>query len=61
PVLRRCGVAASLPEACVEARAVADYLTAVPGGNGAVRDLIEWLLKLQGRWDELTARYVARA
>ncbi|MDY3553355.1 HAD hydrolase family protein [Gemmata sp. JC717] len=57
PVLRACGLAVAVADACAEARAVAHYVTAVPGGHGAVRDAIEWLLKLAGRWGEVTARY----
>jgi len=57
PVLRRCGLAVAVADACPELRAVADYVTASPGGRGAVREAIEWLLKLDGRWDVLTARY----
>ena len=57
PVLRRCGLAVAVTDACHEARDAAHYVTAVPGGRGAVRDMIEWLLKLQGRWAELTDRY----
>lgn len=59
PVLLRCGVAAAVADACPEVRAAADYVTAVPGGNGAVRDLIEWLLKGQGKWDGIVAAYRA--
>ncbi|HEY1191049.1 MAG TPA: HAD hydrolase family protein [Gemmata sp.] len=58
PVLRRCGLAVAVPDACPEARAAAHHVTAVPGGHGAVRDAIEWLLKLQGRWADVTARYI---
>jgi 3-deoxy-D-manno-octulosonate 8-phosphate phosphatase (KDO 8-P phosphatase) len=57
PVLKRCGVAVAVADACPEVRAVAQYVTTAPGGSGAVRELIEWLLKLNGRWAELTARY----
>ena len=57
PVLRRCGLAVAVADACAEARAVAHSVTAVPGGHGAVRDAIEWLLKLQGRWADVTVRY----
>ncbi len=57
PVLRRCGVRVAVADACPELRAAADYVTAVPGGHGAVRDAIEWLLKLQGRWDGIVARF----
>ena len=57
PVLRRAGLAVAVADACHEVRAAADYTTGVPGGRGAVRDAIEWLMKLQGRWDETLARY----
>lgn len=57
PVLRRAGLAVAVADACSEVRAAADYTTSVPGGRGAVRDAIEWLMKLQGRWDETLARY----
>ena len=57
PVLRRCGLAVSVADACPEVRAAANYVTAVAGGRGAVREAIEWLLKIQGRWAELTAEY----
>ncbi len=58
PVLRRCGLAVAVSDACAEAREVAHHVTAVPGGRGAVRDAVEWMLKLQGRWAEVTNRYV---
>lgn len=57
PVLRRAGLAVAVADACAEARAAAHYTTAVPGGHGAVRDAIEWLLKLQGAWNSLVSRY----
>jgi 3-deoxy-D-manno-octulosonate 8-phosphate phosphatase KdsC-like HAD superfamily phosphatase len=56
PVLRRAGLAVAVADACPEVRAVADRVTHAPGGNGAVRDAVEWLLKLQGKWDELVGR-----
>ena len=58
PVLRRCGLAVAVADACAEARGAAHHVTPVPGGRGAVRDAVEWLLKLQGRWAEVTAPYV---
>lgn len=57
PVLRRCGLPIAVADACAQARDAAAFVTAAPGGRGAVREAIEWLLKLQGRWDEVTARY----
>ncbi|MCE9566875.1 MAG: HAD-IIIA family hydrolase [Planctomycetes bacterium] len=57
PVLKRVGLAIAVADACPELRAIAHYVTAVPGGHGAVRDAIEWLLKLQGVWDEVVGRF----
>jgi 3-deoxy-D-manno-octulosonate 8-phosphate phosphatase (KDO 8-P phosphatase) len=57
PVLRQAGLAVAVADACPEVRAAADYITAVPGGHGAVRDAIEWLLRLQGTWDDLVRRF----
>ena len=48
PVLRRCGLAVAVADACPEVRAAADYVTTAPGGRGAVRDAIEWLLEAAG-------------
>jgi len=59
PVLLRAGLAVAVADACPEVRAAAHYATAVPGGAGAVRDAIEWLLKLQGAWEPIVARFRA--
>lgn len=57
PVLRRSGLAVAVADACAEAKAAAHYVTTMPGGHGAVRDAIEWLMKLQGTWDAVVARH----
>jgi 3-deoxy-D-manno-octulosonate 8-phosphate phosphatase (KDO 8-P phosphatase) len=57
PVLRRRGVAIAVADACAELKAVADYVTTAPGGRGAVREAIGWLMKLQGTWDAVVARH----
>ena len=49
-------MAIAVADACVEVRLAAQYVTMVPGGHGAVRDAVEWLLKQKGRWDDLIAR-----
>lgn len=53
PLLRSCGLAVAVADACPEARAAAHYVTQTPGGRGAVREVIELLLRAQGRWYEL--------
>ncbi len=57
PLLRRVGFSAAVADAVPEARAVADYVTQQPGGRGAVREVCELILRSQGRWGEIAARY----
>lgn len=45
------GLAACPADAVPEVRAAAHIVTKAPGGRGAVRELIELMLKEQGRWD----------
>jgi 3-deoxy-D-manno-octulosonate 8-phosphate phosphatase (KDO 8-P phosphatase) len=53
PVLRACGLAVAVADACAEARAAAHYVTRAPGGRGAVREVVELILRAQGRWDAI--------
>jgi 3-deoxy-D-manno-octulosonate 8-phosphate phosphatase (KDO 8-P phosphatase) len=57
PVLRACGLAVAVADACAEAKEDADYVTQARGGRGAVREVIELILRAQGRWQEIVARY----
>ncbi len=56
-VLRRCGLRVAVADACAEVRAVADFTTTAVGGAGAVREAIEWVLKLRGEWAGVVERY----
>ena len=49
-LLRTCGLAVAVADACPEARAVAHYITRAPGGRGAVREIIERILRCQDAW-----------
>ncbi|MBP7055934.1 MAG: HAD-IIIA family hydrolase [Candidatus Omnitrophica bacterium] len=57
PVLRRVGLAVSVPNAVDEVKATAHYITSRPGGRGAVREVCDMLLKAQDKWDKVTAPY----
>ena len=48
--LAKNGFAIVPADACEEAKAVADYITKVPGGRGCIREGIELILKAQGKW-----------
>jgi 3-deoxy-D-manno-octulosonate 8-phosphate phosphatase (KDO 8-P phosphatase) len=51
--LKRAGVAVAVANAIHEAKALADHVTETPGGYGAVREVVELILKAQGRWQRL--------
>lgn len=57
PVMRRVGFSVGVADAVTEVREIVDYVTTAPGGKGAVREVIEKIIKDQGKWDEITARY----
>lgn len=50
PPMRRAGLAACVPDAADDVATEAHYVTRRPGGRGALRELIELVLKAQGRW-----------
>jgi 3-deoxy-D-manno-octulosonate 8-phosphate phosphatase (KDO 8-P phosphatase) len=58
PVLRQVGLAAAPADAVADVRARVHVVTPHPGGAGAVRDLIEGVLRAQGRWTAIAARYL---
>jgi 3-deoxy-D-manno-octulosonate 8-phosphate phosphatase (KDO 8-P phosphatase) len=60
PVLRRAGFSAAPVDAPGEVREAVDWVSSRPGGQGAVRELIEYVLRLQGTWDAVVAEYVAQ-
>jgi 3-deoxy-D-manno-octulosonate 8-phosphate phosphatase (KDO 8-P phosphatase) len=55
-LLRNCGLAVAVADACVDARLHAHYVTRLPGGRGAVREVIELILRCQGEWPRLLER-----
>jgi 3-deoxy-D-manno-octulosonate 8-phosphate phosphatase (KDO 8-P phosphatase) len=57
PFLTRCGLAVAVGDAAAEVRTAADHVTTAPGGQGAVREAVEWLLKVRGQWAALVDRY----
>ena len=58
PVMNRAELAVAVADAVEETRAVAHYVTRAKGGRGAVREVIEIILKSQGRWHDLVEDYL---
>ncbi|HXU44013.1 MAG TPA: HAD hydrolase family protein, partial [Thermoanaerobaculia bacterium] len=59
PVLLRAGLAFAPADAAPEVRQSVDRVLAKPGGAGAVREMVELLLRALGTWDGLVARFAA--
>ena len=57
PVLRRVGFAAAPADAVPDVYPHVHFTTRNRGGWGAVREICDLLLRGQGKWDEITARY----
>ena len=57
PLLRRCAFPVAVADAVSELRAAAAYVTQACGGQGAVREVIELILKNTGDWQTILSRY----
>jgi len=56
-VLKRAGLSAAPANAVDEVRSRVDFVSNRPGGDGAVRELVELILRAQKQWDPLVAAY----
>lgn len=57
PILSKVGLAMTVRDCWAELKREVDYVAAGKGGRGAVREIIELLLKAQGKWQGVTRRY----
>jgi 3-deoxy-D-manno-octulosonate 8-phosphate phosphatase (KDO 8-P phosphatase) len=55
--VQTAGLGVAVADACAELRQAAHYVTALPGGAGAVREVVELVLKSQSRWEDLIQAY----
>ena len=56
-LLSHVGLAVTVANGAPELRSIAHIITTNEGGKGAIRELIETILKSQKRWDELLQTY----
>jgi 3-deoxy-D-manno-octulosonate 8-phosphate phosphatase (KDO 8-P phosphatase) len=57
PIMRRVGLAFAPANARQEVKNAAHFVSAAKGGDGAVREMAEIILKARGAWAELLAKY----
>ncbi len=56
-IMHRVGFAAATANARAEVKREAHYVTTVPGGSGAVREVIEVIMQARGLWPEILGKY----
>jgi 3-deoxy-D-manno-octulosonate 8-phosphate phosphatase (KDO 8-P phosphatase) len=59
PLAKRAGLAVAVGDAVPELKAVCHYVTSRGGGRGAAREVVELILKAQGRWEEAVPKAIA--
>ncbi len=58
PIMRRCGLAIAVPNGREQVKAEAHLVTEHPGGAGALRDAVEFILREQGKLERVTEEYL---
>lgn len=61
PILLRAGMPVAVADAHAEVRRRVPFVTHARGGRGAVREVIDAVLKAQGRWEELLRQFAPAA
>lgn len=59
PPIRYAGFGIAVANAVDEVKSCADYVTKCRGGSGAVREVVEYILKNNGKWPQLMERYLS--
>jgi 3-deoxy-D-manno-octulosonate 8-phosphate phosphatase (KDO 8-P phosphatase) len=59
PLSKRVGLAVAVANAAPELKAISHYITTRRGGDGSAREVVELILKAQGRWEEAIPKALA--
>ena len=59
PILTRVGFPVAVPNACSEVLTRAAYVTRAHGGRGAIREVIELILRAQGKWEATMSEFLS--
>ncbi|MBN1594812.1 HAD hydrolase family protein [candidate division FCPU426 bacterium] len=60
PVFEKAGLAVAVANAAGEVKQAAHWVTRNPGGQGAVREVVEKILRAQGTWSKVMAQILGR-
>jgi 3-deoxy-D-manno-octulosonate 8-phosphate phosphatase (KDO 8-P phosphatase) len=56
--MKQAGFAATVPDAVPEVIRHSHFVSSRAGGLGGVREILDFILKVQGRWFRVTGRYL---
>src|SRR5262249_36571000 len=56
-VMARVSLAVAVGDGVAEAKAAADYVTKAHGGHGAIREIVEMILRAQNKWKLVVSEY----
>lgn len=59
PIMLQVGLPLAVSDAVAEVQEAAEVVSDLPGGHGAVRQLLEFILKAQGKWQDLLQSFFA--
>ena len=57
PAMQKVGYKGAPSDAVAEVKSIADFISYAKGGEGAVREFIECILKSQGLWQKVMQKY----
>ena len=58
PIMIRVGLSIAVSDANFAVKQRADWCTTLPGGHGAVREVCDFIMQAQGRFDEVVSAYL---
>ncbi len=58
PIMTRVGFSIAVADANFAVKQRADWCTTLPGGHGAVREVCDFIMQAQGRFDEVVSAYL---
>ncbi len=58
PILKRVGLPVTVADGHPALEPLVAYVTERLGGSGAVREVIDFIIKAQGKWDDVVGRYL---
>ena len=58
-LLKKCGFSATVADGVPEVKQAVNYVTQATGGTGAIRELVELMLKRQERWEPTIESYTS--